>query len=62
MRAYEFIYSMTTESAGVGIITKQNSTVDVEPDTIKKNGQAFGFDLDLNGIPPKISKDSINKD
>jgi hypothetical protein len=29
------------EAAGVGIITKQNTTADVKPNSIKKNLKAF---------------------
>ena len=37
----EFFKSITEEAAGVGIITKQNTTGDVNKDSIRKNLKAF---------------------
>jgi len=55
-----FMEADIEESAGVGILTKQNSTVDVKPGTLKKNGKQMGFDITDGGIPPRVSKDSSN--
>jgi hypothetical protein len=41
---------------GVGRITKQNQTVDVGPDEIKKQAAKFGNTVDRDGRPPTLSK------
>ena len=41
---------------GVGRITKQNQTVDVGPDAIKKQAAKFGFKVDKDGRPKQHSK------
>ena len=41
---------------GVGRITKQNQTVDVGPDEIKKQAKKFGNSVDKDGRPPTLSK------
>ncbi len=40
----------------VGIITKQNQTVDVGPNEIKKQAAKFGFKVDKGGRPATLSK------
>lgn len=42
--------------AGVGIITKQNSTVDVKAGETKRQAAKFGNKLDKNGRPPEMNK------
>ena len=42
------------EAAGVGIITKQNTTVDVKPGETQRQAAKFGFKLDKKGLPPKL--------
>lgn len=54
MRAKEFI-----ETAGVGIITKQNTTDDVKPGEITRQANKLGLELDKKG-KPKLLK--ANKD
>jgi hypothetical protein len=44
------------EAAGVGIITKQNTTVDVKPGETKRQAAKMGFKLDKKGYPPKLRK------
>lgn len=44
------------EGAGVGRITKQNQTVDVGPNEIKKQAAKFGNTVDKDGRPPTLSK------
>lgn len=41
---------------GVGRITKQNQTVDVGPNAIKKQAAKFGFKVDKDGRPKQHSK------
>ena len=47
---------MQLEAAGVGKITKQNTTVDVKPGETKRQAAKFGNKLDKNGVPPTLSK------
>jgi|GEM_PF-5329667 len=42
----------------VGIITKQNQTVDVGPDQIRIEAEKMGFDVDKGGIPANMRKES----
>jgi len=49
MKAKEFI----TE-AGVGIITKQNSTVDVKPGETQRQAKKLGMKLDKKNRPPLL--------
>jgi len=44
------------EAAGVGIITKQNTTVDVKPGETKRQAKKMGFKLDKKGYPPSLRK------
>ena len=44
------------EAAGVGRITKQNQTVDVGPDEVRKQAAKFGNKVDKDGVPPTLSK------
>ena len=44
------------EAAGVGRITKQNQTVDVGPDEVRKQAAKFGNTVDKDGKPPTLSK------
>ena len=44
------------EAAGVGRITKQNQTVDVGPNELKKQAAKFGNTVDKDGRPPTLSK------
>ncbi len=37
MKAEEFLKNYMNETAGVGIVTKQNTTADVGPDTLAQN-------------------------
>ena len=46
----------STFGEGVGRITKQNQTVDVGPDEIKKQAAKFGFKVDKDGRPDKHPK------
>ena len=46
----------TSEAAGVGIITKQNTTVDVKPGETKRQAAKMGFKLDKKGYPPSLRK------
>lgn len=51
------------ECAGVGVNAEHNSypyTPDIKKGTLKKTGAKMGFDITDEGIPPRISKDSIN--
>lgn len=41
---------------GVGRITKQNQTIDVGPNEIKKQAAKFGNKVDKDGRPPTLSK------
>ena len=53
------------EAAGVGINAEFNTypyTPDIKKGTLKKTGKQLGFDITDGGVPPKVSKDSINKD
>jgi len=43
------------EAAGVGKITRQNQTVDVGPNEIKRQAAKFGNKVDKNGVPPTLS-------
>ena len=47
---------MQLEAAGVGKITKQNTTVDVKPGETKRQAAKFGNTVDKNGVPPTLSK------
>jgi len=40
---YKTDKSVGEEAAGVGIVTKQNSTADVGPGTLRKNLKAFNL-------------------
>ena len=42
------------DAAGVGIITKQNTTKDVKPGEIGRQAKKFGFKLNKKGRPPKL--------
>jgi len=44
------------EAAGVGKITKQNTTVDVKPGETQRQAAKFGNKVDKNGVPPTLSK------
>jgi hypothetical protein len=44
------------EEGGVGRITKQNQTVDVGPNEIKRQAAKFGNTVDKDGRPPTLSK------
>jgi len=53
------------EAAGVGINAEFNTypyTPDIKKGTLRKTGKKLGFNITDGGIPPKISKDSVNKD
>jgi hypothetical protein len=54
MRASEFI----NEAAGVGTIQPYNTTADVNKQSIKKEAGKFGNEVDLGGVPPRMSSDS----
>ena len=47
---------MQLEAAGVGKITKQNTTVDVKPGETKRQAAKFGNKVDKDGVPPTLSK------
>ena len=47
---------MQLEAAGVGKITKQNTTVDVKPGETKRQAAKFGNKVDKGGVPPTLSK------
>ena len=51
MKASEFI-----KEAGVGIITKQNSTVDVKPGETQRQAAKLGMKLDKKNRPPLAHK------
>ena len=51
-------WSNPVEEAGVGILTPQNTTADVKKGTLKNQGQKLGFDINDDGMPPRISKNS----
>jgi len=42
------------KEGGVGIITKQNTTVDVKPGETKRQAAKFGFKIDKKGRPPQL--------
>ena len=42
------------DAAGVGIITKQNTTKDVKPGETGRQAKKFGFKLNKKGRPPKL--------
>ena len=42
------------DAAGVGTITKQNTTVDVKPGETQRQAAKFGFKLDKKGLPPRL--------
>jgi 5'(3')-deoxyribonucleotidase len=42
------------EAAGVGKITKQNTTADVKPGETKRQAAKLGFKLDSKGRPPRL--------
>jgi hypothetical protein len=44
------------EAAGVGKITKQNTTVDVKPGETARQAAKFGNKVDKNGRPPELHK------
>ena len=44
------------EAAGVGKITKQNTTADVKPGETKRQAAKFGNKVDKDGRPPTLSK------
>ena len=44
------------EAAGVGKITKQNTTVDVKPGETQRQAAKFGNKVDKNGKPPELHK------
>lgn len=44
-----------------GVLTPQNTTADVKKGTLRKQGEKLGFNITDDGIPPRISKDSIIK-
>ena len=44
------------DAAGVGTITKQNQTVDVGPNEVKKQAAKWGNKVDKNGRPPLLRK------
>jgi superoxide dismutase, Fe-Mn family len=45
--------TLKEDAAGVGIITKQNTTADVKPGETQRQAAKFGFKLDRKGIPPR---------
>ena len=47
---------MQVEAAGVGKITKQNTTADVKPGETKRQAAKFGNKVDKDGRPPTLSK------
>ena len=52
------------ETAGVGVNAEFNTypyTPDIKKGTLKKTGKQMGFNITDDGIPPRISKDSVNK-
>jgi hypothetical protein len=49
------------EAAGVGKITKQNTTVDVKPGETQRQAAKFGNKVDKNGVPPTLSKNVKGK-
>ena len=49
---YEFI----RETGGVGIITKQNTTVDVKPGETQRQAKKLGMNIDSKGNPPLLHK------
>src|SRR6056297_4252347 len=44
------------EAAGVGKITKQNTTVDVKPGETRRQAAKFGNKVDKDGRPPELHK------
>ena len=52
MRYYEIIREDGRIVPGV------NTTKDVQPGEIKRQGKKFGFDVSAEGTPPLVSKDS----
>lgn len=51
MKVSEIIFE-----AGVGIITKQNSTPDVKPGEVQRQAKKLGMTIDKNGRPPLAHK------
>ena len=47
---------MQVEAAGVGKITKQNTTADVKPGETKRQAAKFGNKVDKDGRPPHYQK------
>ena len=54
MKASEFI-----TDAGVGIITKQNTTPDVKPGETKRQAKKLGMTLDKKNRPPLLHKKAV---
>lgn len=44
------------ETAGVGRVTGFGLTADVKSDSLQKNAAKFGFKVNKDGVPPRISK------
>lgn len=44
------------ETAGVGRVTGFGLTADVKSNSLKKNAAKFGFKVNKDGVPPRISK------
>ena len=54
MKASEFI-----KEAGVGIITKQNTTPDVKPGETQRQAKKLGMTLDKKNRPPLLHKKAV---
>jgi Fe-Mn family superoxide dismutase len=48
--------TLQEDAAGVGIITKQNTTADVKPGETQRQAAKFGFKLDRKGQPPRLGE------
>ena len=56
MKLREFKKKTNEDAAGVGKITKQNTTVDVKPGETARQAAKFGNKVDKNGRPPELHK------
>jgi Fe-Mn family superoxide dismutase len=48
--------TLKEDAAGVGTITKQNTTADVKPGETQRQAAKFGFKLDRKGQPPRLGE------
>lgn len=51
---YDPFEGLEEEAAGVGIITKQNTTADVKPGETTRQANKYGLELDSRGIPKTL--------